>query len=115
MTTVVYTSDETPELARDESWSCSVERSLPNNGLQPTRAAVAPVQSPEFGWLPILGPGGSHEVTRDRAGAPQSAHRGGGIETPRAGAARAAHPAAGAVAPLGVTWCGASPEICKLA
>ncbi len=34
-------------------------------------------------------------------GAGQSAHRGGGLGTPRAGAARAAHPAAGAVGPVG--------------
>jgi len=34
-------------------------------------------------------------------GAWQSAHRGGGLRTPRAGAARAAHPAAGAVGPVG--------------
>jgi hypothetical protein len=34
------------------------------------------------------------------SGAWQSAHRGGGVGTPRAGAARAAHPAAGADGPI---------------
>ncbi len=28
----------------------------------PTRAAVAPVQSRDLGWLPVLGPGGSDGV-----------------------------------------------------
>ncbi len=41
----------------------------------------------------------------DRAGAMLSAHRGGGLGTPRAGAARAAHPAAGAGRPLGKLAC----------
>ena len=35
------------------------------------------------------------EVSHRPGGAWQSAHRGGGVGTPRAGAARAAHPAAG--------------------
>ncbi len=38
-------------------------------------------------------------------GAKQSAHRGGGVGTPRAGAARAAHPAAGADGPIGKPAC----------
>ena len=41
----------------------------------------------------------------DRPGAKQSAHRGGGLGTPRAGAARAAHPAAGAVSLSGKPAC----------
>jgi len=40
-------------------------------------------------------------LAAESAGAGQSAHRGGGIGTPRAGAARAAHHAAGAVGPIG--------------
>ncbi len=43
-----------------------------------------------------LGPAAHTRLTADRAGAWQSAHRGGGVGTPRAGAARAAHPTAGA-------------------
>ncbi len=38
-------------------------------------------------------------------GAKQSAHRGGGVRTPRAGAARAAHPAAGADGSVGKPAC----------
>ncbi len=40
-------------------------------------------------------------LTADRAAAGLSAHRGGGVGTPRARAAGAAHPAAGAVDPVG--------------
>ena len=43
-----------------------------------------------------LSPAAQRRLTVDSVGARQSAHRGGGVGTPRAGAARAAHHAAGA-------------------
>jgi hypothetical protein len=46
-------------------------------------------------------PAAHGRLAADCAGATQSAHRGGGLGTPRAGAARAAHHAAGAVGPVG--------------